>query len=128
MPIDRKHPKLRAKQAVKDDEVEAPPCPIHRVDMLFDPDTLRWSCQRKGCTQVAYPASDLARKRPDILSGDLELVEIGEEGLYIRHVEYNVFIKIDDYLVNANVEDGYVDLHIPTVVSIPSVQVAERKQ
>lgn len=51
-----------------------PKCPLHSVEMEYEPALGYWKCTWEACTQIAFPPEVAEKGKPSIISGELELV------------------------------------------------------
>lgn len=86
-----------------------PRCPMHRVEMAFDPEKLRWGCPGgpaayskvvEPCNMVAYPDNTPLSGRAIVGKGTQEVIFAKDLGAwFIRCPENNVWVTLEGLLV-----------------------------
>lgn len=99
-----------------------PSCPIHHVEMTYEPDRLHWTCLSDGCRQIAFPPEEVEHGKPVMGKGIVELLRMkdpdgSKEGRYIlRTLENNVMIDVTDVVVKTS--GKHLTLYIDHVADI----------
>lgn len=83
-----------------------PLCPMHGLEMVYQPEHMYWECPDRQCAQVAFHREEIAEGTPIMGRGTLELLLMDDPdgskmGRFIlRCNDNNVMIDVTDALTN----------------------------